>query len=443
MPAFGDAIRDYLPRNQPADYTLVSRSSLIQAQFAKKKDEGRSCRIGDEDARLQVVSCFENWGVSVTVRGKDHFKEGQLRLADAKDWRMLSGYKPSPECGSDTLNSVHEICQVLFDAIELHEKEEVHGFLIVSGTTNSLKSQLALGLIHMYLERRMRKWLASGGKQRKPHLVTCEDDIERYFLGLGRLKDLAELYATEAGIQSGIWLTNTTLPDYTPRHKKKDVSEGKLDKAVESALRMTPAVFYAGEIRDPEDWPSLYRLAQSHLVVLTTHASGLVNTFEILQHRLKIENPAQNSELASTVLAVIHMRSGPPLNSAGEKKVEIKSVVPACWRNTLMGVSSFTSDGLASLVPRYVDLRPRYGDTAKSCELPYAMGRRTFGEVLLALAKKEKELKGLAAPHLEKWGKKASDVNEQVKGREQAVSLGDGEEKRFLRQCTSWDLRGE
>lgn len=478
MPVSGNSISDYLPKNQPTDFTLISPFlDFAVNDLGLNFEASRTYQIGENDARVQPANCFDGRAISITVRSESNFEPGTAKLPQADTYRLFSGYQPSPKVKNENLNSIHEICRVVYEVLHLDEKDEVHGFLIISGTTNSLKTQLAQGLIHFYLEHRMLKWLASKGELRKPHLVTCEDDIEKYFVELERLVPLETVYPadTEAGSKD-FWLTNPNVPDYTPRKKSKDTT-GELDKAVESALRMTPAVFYAGEIRDPKDWKHLYPLAQSHLVVLTTHASGLVNTFEILKRNLEAKSPAQNSELAASVFAVVHMRSGHPLKAISELPAdgqsgdgrEIKSVIPACWRNTPMSVSTFTSDGLASLVAGYADLTPMFENDAPDwrAKLPYSVGRRAFAEVLLNLAKQERQFNGMAAPNPEKWkalnkaektgflglanaSKKSSlqeigitPTKERAPGRQSAVPLCLCAEQRFLRQSTAWDLRGE
>ncbi|HEX3681322.1 MAG TPA: hypothetical protein VHU83_02185 [Bryobacteraceae bacterium] len=475
MPVPGKSVSDYLPRNQPSDFTLISPFlDFAVNELSLNFEASQTYQIGENDARVQPANCFDGRAISITVRSESNFEPGRAQLPQSATYRLFSGYQPSPKVSNENLNSVHEICRVVYEVLHLDEKDEVHGFLIISGTTNSLKTQLARGLIHFYLEHRMLKWLASKGEQRKPHLVTCEDDIEKYFVELERLVPLETVYQTtdtETGSRN-FWLTNPDVPDYTPRKKDKDVG-GELDKAVESALRMTPAVFYAGEIRDQKDWKRLYPLAQSHLVVLTAHASGLVNTFEILQRNLEAKSPAQHSELAASVFAVVHMRSGHPLNAiseppAGEGR-EIKSVIPACWRNTPMSMSTFTSDGLASLVAGYADLTSMLESAAPDwrAKLPYSVGRRAFAEVLLKLAKQEKQFDGLAAPNPERWkaltkeektrfsdsvkaGQKTNlqeivipPTKEPVPSRQSAVPLCQCAEERFLRQSTAWDLRGE
>lgn len=54
--------------------------------------------------------------------------------------------------------SAYEECRVVFKALGLNEYRDEHGLLIVSGSTNSMKTQLALGLINMLLEDMMKKW---------------------------------------------------------------------------------------------------------------------------------------------------------------------------------------------------------------------------------------------------------------------------------------------
>jgi hypothetical protein len=182
--------------------------------------------------------------------------------------------------------------------------------------------------------------------------------------------------------ESDLWLTRLDLPDYTPRLRGKDTDD--LEDAVDDALRMTPSVFYAGEIRKPDDWMHLSRLAQSHLVVATTHASSLINTFGNLARHLRVRTPTQRNELAASMRAVVHMRGTPPLTATTGGACS--AVLPACWVGTPGAVAAFTSDGLASINPKFVNLASNQERVEAFC-----LGRRSFAYAFLGYAKRPPE----------------------------------------------------
>jgi hypothetical protein len=259
-----------------------------------------------------------------------------------------------------------------------------------------MKTELVLSLIERRLAALMEKWNKGGRKGRKPHLVTCEDNIEKYFLELPNLQALESPHGNaDPGYAKSLWLSDPAYPDYTPRMRYKDTEN--LEEAVNAALRMTPAVFYAGEIRDPKDWIHLYRLAQSHVVALTTHASSLTNTFFLLQRSLRIGTAAQRSALAASIHSVIHMKPGQGslkrtlrYKESGKNPIEIseiKWVLPACWTRTALSVAAYTADGASSLTPENITI-PDRGDV-------YCVGRQSFAAAWQRYALDEA---GYAAP---------------------------------------------
>ena len=192
-------------------------------------------------------------------------------------------------------------------------------------------------------------------------------------------------------LRENFWLCHNHLPDYTPRLLGIDTD--CLRDAIDDALRMTPAIFYAGEIRDRSAWRELARLAQSHLVAVTTHSSSIVNTFSLLRDCLRVHTPAQRSELASSVLSIVHMRAGKLEISPGKNT---EYVLPACWVRTPTSVTGLASDGLASIVPHFVDLELEPAPAGVSC-----IGRRAFAKVFSGYARRGDSI--VRPSHQFKW----------------------------------------
>lgn len=312
--------------------------------------------------RIQPASCFAGRAVSLTVRAKppDPQPKGyrnwefdvKVPKGLKKDSPLHTQYAPkSTRRGNEKeqdLCSVEAYCNAI-DAVVLENSTPKEGFLIIAGATGTLKTDLATGLIHGMLQREMQKWWGSP-KSRRPHLVTCEDDIEKMLVRLVELKKIKD---------RDLYLWDPRLPDYTPRRKGDDFD--RVSDAVDDALRMKPTIFYAGEIREKEDWSPLFRLAKSHLVVLTTHASSLIGTFALIESHLDIKHESQRSELVSSIAGVVHMRGG-KLTSSGKG---MRYLLPAAWKGDLKSRAAYTSAGLSSIMPD--------------------SGRRTFADKFLAL----------------------------------------------------------
>lgn len=390
----------FLPTNQGSDFTVIGLDTArVSLEFDKADEQGAAKPGADEKdqddkfsrtvdyalmgqpARVQDCSCYEGRARSLTARCKYEYKDAALVNQAPENYCLISGYHPGPNIskpGNDPfyMVSTYEECRVVFRALGLNEYKDEHGLLIVSGSTNSMKTKLVLGLINMLLEEMMKKWFLRTIK-RKPHLVTCEDNIEQYFIEPRRLKPIEYCFKpSEIPFQKNFWFTHDLLPDYTPR--KLNVDTPSLRDAIRDALRMTPAVFYGGEIRNKADWRHLYHLSQSHLVVVTTHSSSIVNTFSLLRDSMRINSPAQRSDLASSIFAIVHMRGGKLPICRGSA---IDYVLPACWMRTAASVAGFAADGMASIVPHFVDLHAR--DFPK----PSCIGRRSFARELARIAR--------------------------------------------------------
>ncbi len=195
------------------------------------------------------------------------------------------------------------------------------GLIVVAGRTGSGKSVIARAFIERYLAHAVAK---PGG--RPPHLVTYEDPIEKLFAD-------SPAIAAARGF------------DYTPREKQADVRN--LADATRDALRQTPALFFVGETRDERDWKTLLQFAGTgHLTITTGHAGSLVETMAQILHAANARTPAERSRIAGRIAALVHLRAYEP-----ESGTPDKVLVPAFWCRNPRSISSFTAEGLGSLLP--------------------------------------------------------------------------------------------
>jgi len=319
--------------------------------------------------------------------------------------RQETGYGYAPSRRLDrTLNSIEEVCSTLYEEIfhavgrcedahdrgedsecgdgtkgaggdksgkndppyrELIDKHrnkklpEMGGLIVVAGSTNSAKSLITRGLIHLYLGNVLK-----GGGGRRPHLVTFEDPIEKYFAD--PLAPAGPKDSPEARV------------DYTPRQQRDDTSG--LRDALRDALRQTPKVFFVGETRRNRDWRALIDFAGTgHLVVTTAHAGSLIEAMHKILFATQAKTPADRNEVASRILAVVQLKRA-EVTLKGAKKKPGKSLsvlVPAVWRRVPRGVDSLTAEGLASILPH------SHSPEGRPCS---SLGRKYFAGRLLQLA---------------------------------------------------------
>jgi hypothetical protein len=168
--------------------------------------------------------------------------------------------------------------------------------------------------------------------------------------------------------------------DYTPREKGRDAA--CLEDALKDALRQTPAIFYVGETRDEGDWERLIKFAGTgHLVVTTSHAGSLIEAMQAIFQATKAKTPAQRSNIASKILAIVHLKADEVERPSAP--VPFQLAVPALWRRTGPGLNALIADGLASLLPCPA--------TFKDYELEKAsyLGRAWFANKLIDYATQE------------------------------------------------------
>lgn len=320
----------------------------------------RDCAVSFADAtsRQLVCACLRRAYLSGTCRGARY--TACANEASPSRRELDSGYRPAAGRGtSKYLNTTAAIVETLYaevfppspgheaNAEGLSEDSRAVGLLVVAGSTNCGKSQVARGLIHKYLQDCVRR---QGTEQtlRRPHLVTFEDPIEKVF---HRTLDAPD-----------------RLVDYTPRQLGSDVLS--LEAALEDALRQTPAVFYVGEVREQGWWAPLVGFAGSgHLVVTTTHASSLQEAIGRILLALGARTPSDRRTIANRLLTVIHMEAMRLV--LGDRTCT--ALVPAMWRGNPAGVAGLMEYGLSSVVP-----------ASPSAHAPsHCLGRAWFAEKLL------------------------------------------------------------
>jgi hypothetical protein len=284
--------------------------------------------------------------------------QGKLLSVSFRKKSSKATYKPDEDVTAEYPLSIEKYCHELYEAIRCIEKR---GLLVITGATNSSKSEIAMGLMYKYLEEQTKD------AKRRPHLVTFEDPVEK-------------LYATE-GVSKASNLS-VKMPaaiihkiDYTPREKgnasEKDKDVETLKEALEDALRQTPTVLFVGETRDKEDWRRLIDFAGTgHLIVTTAHAGSLTEAMHKIFEALRVKTPAERSEVANRLVGIVHIKRY--TDAATGKKI----LLPAVWRRTPTGKNALTAEGLSTLLP-YRPEKPE--DVAeKGC-----LGRAWFAEKLV------------------------------------------------------------
>ncbi len=270
------------------------------------------------------------------------------------------------------LNEIYTLCKKLDGILFQEEKSHTHpsGLIAITGATDSSKSLIARGMIFLSLQRAAE--LARIGRQRRPHLITYEDPIEKYYI-----QDPAT--QTVPGTLADLeYLLNALYIDYTPR--EKDTVESKLKAILKDALRQTPAVLFVGETREKEDWRELLQFAGSgHLVITTSHSSSVLEAISGIFRDTDTKTPSRRSEIARRLLGIVNIRSYTVTNS---DNTNIRALLPALWKRTSYSINDLTADGLASILPA----RYRGGETG-------CLGRTYFAECLTDDKKVTKEMK--------------------------------------------------
>jgi hypothetical protein len=294
------------------------RGNQVFGSFSEQVSLGPS----QAEARVIFCSCFKGVYVSRTVRrtGKTM---GKIPIPKPARGPLRSNFSPSTERGH--LNTIKQISEALYEKLFEAETEGLQsqpgGLILVTGSTNVAKSEIAKALTHIHLQQELQTGRTRPQKARVLHLVTIEDPIETYF----RRRP-----------------SRSSQVDYTPRQIGVDVQDVKT--GIEDALRQTPSVLFVGEVRDSTNFPLLLEFGGSgHLAITTAHAGTLQEGMNKLLRSSDAKTPAQRSIVARCLRGIVHLKTC---------EVEgVTGVIPALWRKTPSGEMALISDGVSSVLP--------------------------------------------------------------------------------------------
>lgn len=291
------------------------------------------------EGRALICLCAEGTAVSVTVRASGRQVAKPTAGGQRTDLVSAFGFVDPPSDASRTEHAweISGICKRLSELV-LGTGADHSGLVVVAGATNSGKSIVARGLVHLAMEQAVAE-----PTSRKPHLVTFEDPIEVYF--------------DWDGVRNGV--PDVGKPpmnrcDYTPRQRGVDYD--RLEAGLQDALRQTPTVVYIGEIRDRREWRCVLELAATgHLVITTSHAASVAGCLDTLMAAVGATTQPECARLANRVRGVIHMR---------QEKLDSKdALVPSLWRRTPASVNELRPRSIDYLQPLWHDAEPKKTDS--------------------------------------------------------------------------------
>lgn len=327
---------------EKADYELWRKH--LRSEDGRKHPKGAgSFEFLSHGARVLAASAFAGRAWSLTVRreGKETPQPRARGKIPKGDWTPSDGIGidkvPRNAPLDEALKFIHLFSfQEITDLLALELKiggQSTHqkGFLLVTGRTGSGKSDIARGLAERILQHEVEH-----GGSRKPHLVTLEDPIEKDFCKLDKYVQLQK--------------DGENLIDYTPRQLGKDCAS--FEEATRAALRQTPTVFYAGEVRDKKQMQTALDFAATgHLIVATAHAGSLVEAVSKILDSVGARTPASRAEWAARIRGVVHLERFEAEVTSGGGCYVCRGVVPALYKRTTSGVQSLVADGKSSVLP--------------------------------------------------------------------------------------------
>jgi hypothetical protein len=318
--AFDDRDKEFLDSLTASEANKWRNRFIMEHAF-------RNVIKGTQAGRALICYSYVSQYLSVTFR----------KISDDQGYK--AGHYVDEAKRKNNLFSLGEYCDLLYREVfqATNSAQHAQGLVVITGSTKSAKSEIARGLIQLYLD-------GKGKSDRRHHLVTFEDPVERFY-AYKNIKGCSPWGALDLPMKS-------VSRDYTPRQKESDAR--LLQDALNDALRQTPALFFVGETRNSREWKVLLNFAATgHLIVTTAHAGSLVEAMHKIFEALEVKTAADRSEVASKLLGVIHLRRDALMFSGvAKKKRNGPSILfPALWRRTPRGIAALTSDGLASLLP--------------------------------------------------------------------------------------------
>jgi len=272
--------------------------------------------LSNKVARIIACRCFGGKKWSVTIRGGGNVGPSVDRATLGSNFKAPSDYPDEFLC------SLSILCEALYHQIFLEQGKRT-GLIVVTGATASGKSEITRGLIELRMQEAARAHQENPKTIRRPHLITFEDPIEKFYVSDNHLAQPPKF-------------------DYTPREKDVDALSVKL--VFRDALRQTPTLVFVGEIRDPREWSDVLDFASTgHSVIATAHAGSLAESWGKILTAAKVSTAAGRSDVADRILGIVHLRS---FAEAG-----LRCVLPALWRYTASGAMALMADGRSSLLP--------------------------------------------------------------------------------------------
>lgn len=416
-------LRDYLRRVQ-AVHASLKKGESPTVSFDALDQYISVCHPFDaakvHKVRANLGLCYQGKFVSGSLRGATFAPSQSLRNERSSiEPAPLDAWTPGPDVAGACLQN-YDLAALILDLLQpspaalatghedasATEQREVSvappstlsiarnsfkrpGLIVISGSTNSGKSELARSLALEILRRAIQVGDRSGTigdregvsgdshgnpsspepKTKKahyydgrlPHLVTFEDPIEQWDIGVRAQTGLLERMPvtkrkgsdfTVASLLEPYCTPSKKTPDmlpcaalgfcFTPRQKGIDVAS--LEDALRDAKRQTPSCVYVGEVRRPTDWRHILEFAGSgHLVITTTHASSLTETIARILRATRAANPTDRSAVGGQLLACVHAGLFP----IGFGK---KAQLPSIWVRSGASLTSLIANGLSGVV---------------------------------------------------------------------------------------------
>jgi hypothetical protein len=254
--------------------------------LVEKSFPGLIKKIAVKETAGRALFCLTNYGKSISVT---------FRKLTTKSGFVAGGFL-TKDTRSPNLFSIEEYCDRIYSEVFIRTEsvDHAHGLLVITGSTHSAKSEIARGLIDIHLRQSLKQ-----NPDRKPHLITFEDPIERRY---GTWLDSSDRTLWNVANSK----TVKEQIDYTAREKENDANS--LEIALEDALRQTPAVFFVGETRQQSEWNLLLNFAATgHLIVTTAHAGSLVEAMHKIFEARAVKTSGGRSEIAKKLLGIVHL----------------------------------------------------------------------------------------------------------------------------------------